>query len=911
MDNQRNGKYIPLNAGESAELDDADTLLPRDEVYEPLAIFIKEARNKAKIASSEGKSLNEVRSHNSISIDGARGSGKTAIQVNLKRYLELKHPELMPDVHILEPIDPTLLEDGESLFLHIVVASVLHDSRIKEAQSCNSERSNQLNQALNTLAHALEAVGTQKERQGLDKVRSMYSNKHLADSVQTFFFEAVRLLDVKLLVLPIDDVDTSLNLAFENLEIIRRYLTTPYVLPIVSGDRSLFHEVTWRDFHGRLTKDSAHLTESAYKTALELSEEYQRKVLPFPRRLSMPEVSSYWQWNYAPDGNVITLGNSNNAMPLPNFISWLEVFLTGPVNGQENSRIPMPIPSIRALVQLVNHCRDFIPQLPTEIRTAKNNMEVRRAWQMPNVPLNVISAFEYKHKEISKEKKRDYADAYKVFADAMPQNLPDNYQGDGESAPEKNSDFAYKLSDYFRFEPKAGAVYLLLIAQAYWKNRIELVENSYGKSIFDTPLFQPLLHHNSTILDIFDKASDLSEWSEALNDRLPQQWLDGLKAQQTILPYPVPEIGINTSQDWNFSKQIELLEVEGLNDDIKSKASFLIDLLAQHNFYTNAKKTQLLNIGRIFELIITSIVRPIEEEDLHTLLNRAPFFSAQQLAPTKTLNLQEDTTDSTTKAEIEDVSTTEQEDFIGLLPKEINDWRYKHNLDQIELSPWLVYKVFNKVYSQAANSDLTPNGMKHIGTALNVAAHTFYSTWFAFGSFEKGELFGLPDTVARTNIVASKLKNFEQNDHFKFNVGPFTPTQSQIKSGTEAYESRKIFGQSTRTISYVLADHPLKKWIDEVIAIEWPSTDSVRSANAKRQKTTHIPKNAKEWLCYQLAIIPIPSKLTVPRIKKALSKFSINESEQLIDDFKAAHSESSSAFKSLEKAIEQKRSEQS
>ena len=121
------------------------------------------------------------------------------------------------------------------------------------------------------------------------------------------------LLDVKLLVLPIDDVDTSLNLAFENLEIIRRYLTTPYVLPIVSGDRSLFHEVTWRDFHGRLTKDSTHLAESAYKTAIELSEEYQRKVLPFPRRVSMPEVKSYWQWNYAPGGHVITLGNSNNA----------------------------------------------------------------------------------------------------------------------------------------------------------------------------------------------------------------------------------------------------------------------------------------------------------------------------------------------------------------------------------------------------------------------------------------------------------------------------------------------------------------------------------------------------------------------------------------------------------------------
>ncbi len=82
----QNKRYIPLNAGESAILPDANTLLPREEVYEPLAKMIIEAVKKAEAA--KGRSLNELREHNAISIDGARGTGKTAVLVNLKSYLK-------------------------------------------------------------------------------------------------------------------------------------------------------------------------------------------------------------------------------------------------------------------------------------------------------------------------------------------------------------------------------------------------------------------------------------------------------------------------------------------------------------------------------------------------------------------------------------------------------------------------------------------------------------------------------------------------------------------------------------------------------------------------------------------------------------------------------------------------------
>ncbi|MCC4788768.1 antiviral RADAR system adenosine triphosphatase RdrA [Vibrio splendidus] len=774
-------RYIPLNSGESAVLPDAKTLLPRDEVYEPLAKMIIEAVKKVEAATN--RPLNELREHSAISIDGARGTGKTAVLVNLKSYL--KDQDVLKDVHILDPVDPTLLEDGDSLFLHIIVAAVLHDKDVKDAQRKAPNKARSLNQTLENLAQSLESVETQKDSHGMDKVRAMYSNKNLADCVQDFFREVTYLLEKKLLILPIDDVDTSLNRAFENLEIVRRYLATPHVLPIVCGDRELYNDVTWRDFHGRLTKDSSYCSEDAYEKAVELAAEYQRKILPFTRRLSMPPVSAYWQQSniYLRDGQ------KSEVMSLRSFIIWMESFLSGPVNGLEGSKLILPIPSIRALTQLVRHCSDLIPQLPASIRSANSELEIRRSWQM-----------------------------------LPPQDVME---------PSKINDMVKKLADYFCYEPKAGVVYLLLLAKQHWNSATTSGASNKRCSIFDTPLFQPLTQ-STTNFDLFDKANDLSAWPSLLEGRLPEEWLTGIKSYKTILPYPVAEVGVNSSRGWNYNKEIQGRSIPGLEDSQKNKASFLIALLGQSNFYTNAKQTMLLNIGRVFELLIASIVGPLSAEDIHAIMRRAPFFSTAALAPTKTITFDVKASKSPS-GNIEGSADTQSEEcdlnsVIETLHQEIEEWRETCNVNQIDLSPWLVYKVFNKVYSQVASAEYVSNGMKQIGTALNMVAHSFYSTWFAFGSFEKGELFGLPNVVATTNINRENLKNYTSNDQYNVNIKPIMDT---FKEETDL-----------NAVSIVLNNHPLKKWIDEVIKFDWSEDDiEIRAEDFLRKELGINTKN--------------------------------------------------------------------
>lgn len=809
----QNKRYIPLNAGEFAVLPEANTLLPRDEVYEPLARMIKEALEKAE--NAKGQSLNQLREHNAISIDGARGTGKTAVLVNLKSYL--KDRDVLKDVHILDPVDPTLLEDGESLFLHIIVAAVLHDKDVKDAQRNKPEKARNLNQTLDKLAQSLESVETQQERHGMDKVRAMYSNKQLADCVQDFFREVLGLLEKKLLILPIDDVDTSLDRAFENLEIVRRYLTTPYVLPIVSGDRSLYDDVTWRDFHGRLTKDSSYRRKEAYERAVELAAEYQRKILPFPRRLEMPAVSKYWQQSniYLRDGQ------QAEVMPLRNFIVWLEVFLVGPVNGLEGSRLSLPIPSIRALSQLVSHFSGAIRELPVEIRTAEDELNVRIGWHMPH---------KLKDEAVKVAKLR-------YEADKSAKNLEDADKAakllneDVNVERQKRNEFAQKLANYFRFEPKAGAAYLVLLGKQHWHDWPNSQSLSQRHSILDTPLFQPLTH-TAVDYEIFDKADDLSAWAISLAKRLPEEWLTGVKSQKTVLPYPLAEVGVNSSKRWDYVGDIQNLKIDGLDDDKKSKAGFLITLLAQHNFYTNAKQTMLLNIGRIFELLIASIVGPLSVEDIHAILGRAPFFSTAALAPTKTI-LMDVTANAgeSNSAEVDFVEGHDSRELIRKLCEDIEAWRTAHGVNQIDLSPWLTYKVFNKVYSQLASGNKFSSNIKDIGRSLNMAAYAFYATWFAFGSFEKGELFGLPNVIATTNINPENLKNYTGNDQFNINVKPMLE-----RSDTD---------NSLKAVSIVLAEHPLKKWIDEVIKLDWPKPAEELEAQAEKYLREKLGITAK------------------------------------------------------------------
>lgn len=892
----QNKRYIPLNAGESAVLPDANTLLPRDEVYEPLAQMIIEAVNKAEAAT--GRSLNQLREHNAISIDGARGTGKTAVLVNLKSYLDQeRHKHILSKVHILDPVDPTLLENGESLFLHIIVAAVLHDKDVKEQQRNKPDKARSLNQTLEKLAQSLESVETQQDRYGMDKVRAMYSNKQLGDCVQDFFREVLGLLGKQLLILPIDDVDTSLNRAFENLEIVRRYLATPYVLPIVCGDRELYNDVTWRDFHGRLTNDSKHLSEAAYERAVELAAEYQRKILPFPRRLTMPSVGKYWQQSniYLRDGQQVEV------MPLHNFISWLEIFLAGPVNGLGDSQLPLPIPSMRALTQLLNQCQQLIPALPDTIKKGDSALVVKRAWQMPDVPIKAIEEFEKEYQKRHKDEKREYGSAYATFAKfAKPSSTTDASTG------RENVDrgaWVSSLEKHFKFESAGGAAYLVLLARRHWQQWQDAKAGQPSGSVFDTPLFQPRMHGNVSYQH-FERNHDLSDWEGLLNEKLPKIWFRDLSGLKTILPYPLAEVGCNINGD--LQKQLAYSRKENnqdwlaalgkvsaeftSNEPLSRNAGLLLNLLAEYYFYTPTGRTFVLNIGRIFELIIASLLGEVRLSDLQRILHSAPFFSAKSQVQDIAVSGQKDADDADATAEEGNGEDTVNPLDMALskLQEAIAQWRKEHAIAQLDISPWLIYKVFEKVYTMVSDNGEYGNGESDLAVSLNKAGLVFYATWSAFSSFEKGRLFGLPELI--TSVALRKATNFEQHDHFKMNIGHLAPHKRHIAEASKEVikndsdkansgDNRREFGAKTRTITNALAYHPLGVLIDEVMSLVDVKNTKNKPEDSAKLETEH--KNA-DWH-YFLDKLGLAKNIRAEKtIKKAAASKSENERNQIL-----------------------------
>lgn len=353
MTDQATVRYIDLTSDESAALDDVDAILPIT-VYQELAGFIESALDKVKDLK-DSDPIEMIQRHGAITIDGDRGTGKTSVLVNLGRYLEKKHSnrDLHRDVHVLKPIDPTLLEDGETLFTHVIIASILCDDAIRHAQRSNQAKAMELSRALQDLSNALESLESHKDTsRGIDRLRSVADSRTLSEKIHLFFQKALRLLDKKLLVIPIDDVDTSLNRAFENLEVVRRYLVSPLVLPIISGSLKLYHQVVWRDFHGRLMKDSKYHEQEAYDIAQDLATEYQRKILPVPLRIQMPPVSDYMR-----DEGIILIDKSKNRKKLIEFIDMMNNNVYGIKSSFDNFKIretvENEVKSARSLMQIL------------------------------------------------------------------------------------------------------------------------------------------------------------------------------------------------------------------------------------------------------------------------------------------------------------------------------------------------------------------------------------------------------------------------------------------------------------------------------------------------------------------------------------------------------------------------------
>lgn len=261
------------------------------------------------IAGEKGidKKCDLQRQHNAISIFGERGTGKTSFIFSVFDELRTSHAN---DVEILGLIDPTIIEEKAHIFLLLIslinekVKKTLEKGEVKphsDAYIKRREWEHNL-QALAKGLPSLENVGKDYRnsdwqddefimQKGLDAIQSSYD---LEKCFHSLVDSALSILNKKAFVVAFDDTDTSMEKGWRVLECIRRYITTPQIITILSGNMSLYNLIVrneqWKQFGDRLLKNENGRDYGRLVSQLE--NQYMLKVFKAENRIHLYPIST-------------------------------------------------------------------------------------------------------------------------------------------------------------------------------------------------------------------------------------------------------------------------------------------------------------------------------------------------------------------------------------------------------------------------------------------------------------------------------------------------------------------------------------------------------------------------------------------------------------------------------------------
>ena len=196
------------------------------------------------------------RVHNTISIFGDRGTGKTSFIRSLFDEIEKRYKE-KEDVVILGLIDPTLMEEKAHIFLLII--SLINDRVKKVLEEGTCEPGGEAYKQRMDWKACVKKMA--KGLPSLDKVGNDYNNsswqddefimqKGLDDIMAAYQLEenfhkmvdmALKILGKKAFVVAFDDIDINMEKGWRVLETIRKHLTTPKIISLLSGNMYLYN----------------------------------------------------------------------------------------------------------------------------------------------------------------------------------------------------------------------------------------------------------------------------------------------------------------------------------------------------------------------------------------------------------------------------------------------------------------------------------------------------------------------------------------------------------------------------------------------------------------------------------------------------------------------------------------------
>lgn len=253
--------------------------------------------------------INTPITYNSILISGSRGAGKTSFLFSLRNKLKENADIENTDIEILDFLDPTLIEEKAHIFFTIIS---LIKSKVCEKFNKTGYENDFLiyskkswYESLNKLAKGLPLIdgacsktpdfwddATHILNKALDDVNSSFE---LRKNFEDFLKLSLKILNKKVFLLFIDDVDTKFDKSWSLLETIRKYLSTKYIITILTGDFDLFsmsiRKHQWenfgKDFIGNETRNDNEKFEFFKSKITDIEAQYIEKILPVQHRYAL------------------------------------------------------------------------------------------------------------------------------------------------------------------------------------------------------------------------------------------------------------------------------------------------------------------------------------------------------------------------------------------------------------------------------------------------------------------------------------------------------------------------------------------------------------------------------------------------------------------------------------------------
>lgn len=291
MGNNTNEIFIKIEDGIQTKAFNENNVIHKD-AFERVKTLIIQNLEKAKNYNPNEKF---ERVHNTITINGERGAGKTSFMLSIKQKYENDNKS-DNEIEVLDILDPTLISTRQHVFILLISmieekVNKIYDDKCRDKKY--DDKYKEWKESLEKLAkglNQLDGIGTNPYAQDLwdDSALVMAKGLSMAKAgrdlerkFHKFVNKSLEILNKKAFLLFIDDIDTDFSKGWDVLEVLRKYITTPQIIPIMAGNFELYENLV-RNEKSKLFKNLVEFDEKLPNIS---NEPYAEKVKHYQNQM--------------------------------------------------------------------------------------------------------------------------------------------------------------------------------------------------------------------------------------------------------------------------------------------------------------------------------------------------------------------------------------------------------------------------------------------------------------------------------------------------------------------------------------------------------------------------------------------------------------------------------------------------